>query len=1544
MAEQPKYFDIEDTETGKRYRIETDDPKATYDEAVEYFSGLPEADWAQYEYKPQAITTPAPEVAAQPAAPVATPPAVAAPPAAPSPLVGTGFAEEYSVAFRDSPQVAQMAEGLWQAGVRDPSVFNQKIGEMLGDSSYQGITSASISQLKDRDAFYRKRGLKNPGNFIAREATGEVEPEAPTGIVDTLFNAVARGTGQVYNSGVGLTALGADVVGADDTADSLLDQFIQNNAKMAMHYQRPVNSYKDVDSFGTAGLYALDTLGELAPQLVGSLGAGYVGKEAAKKIVAKSVDDFVEQQVASGVAREAAEAVGKQAVEKIAMKGAIIGTSLNSVGQESGSIFGETYMQTGEKAPGLSLAAGVFAGSLDAILPATVLRNLSAPAIERKILNRLAKESSKGFALEGSTEAMQEFVAQLPTSVITGESPFTEEMLDRMIEAGIRGGFGGYVVSGGVSVVTSTPDSPALRYTGEPIVVPTARKGTKLYREQLVAAQESIIGQVNQLTGVWTNAPKIEVHENFEKLDGVDDGAIGVYTTETLPDGSTVPVIKLNTEAIIKRAKQRDISPESVVEAVTFHEALAHHGLTSLFRNDLDEFLDDIYTNGSEQFRDKVDEWMQKNPRAYESYAPQSRRILATEEVMAEWSEGGPLARTFYDSVANYIKDFARTRLRMNLKYTQREVKAFLAVAHERTMSGTKIGATPSAPRNMNDLPEGVPGNVTDLGERKLNLLRELRNKAQLSPKEVSDAVDFLDEYYNQNPTQEVADLIDHFDKLEEQYFDSRTIYNDNVPETPLERAEREAIKADDDYANLAFYSDDPRQDMDRRTKARREYDAEVERLDQIREEKSRIYQEELAKAKNTPKYMRGDDPIDPDELTADDLIEAQNALDILNRLNYAPKVVTPDQLEAEAIARNLPPSDITRLVGMEPGKLMKKLFLYDVAATKLSDRAAKIKADIDANGLTPERQAAYIETTMTLNDLTSRIFDFQAEIGRTLAANRRVNFSRKRVRDLKSVLEKYGVEALADPETFMKYMAEMEAKSAKKEGNAQFGTGFAQYVNIPRAIMSSADLSAPLRQGIVFIGYKEYWKSFAKMFSMLGKSGENNYNFLMKKIARDPNYELMLKARLQFSSLDGELTLREEDFQTELARKIPLYGRVVKVSEQAYAGFLNKLRADMFNRFVKEYQDAGIELDEDLLKGLGRFINAGTGRAELPDFLKPSSTILNATFFSARLMHSRVQMLNPAFYAKLPGDVFTKGPSVKKAALLSMLKFGGIALLVNGALNALFPEVETEVDPRSSDFMKVKVGNTRFDLGGGFNQYLILGARTGTWLYNQSLGFVERNSGVDMTDYKVANKKTVGGDYRDFGAEGMTQDTYGSVLADFFRSKLSPQASYVVDFLNEEDYIGRPFTVEGSLASRLVPMTASSVYEAYTEDSPVPMPVIFTATLFGVGTNTYTAPGLDPKRELEAPVTFNMSDLEDGQNDFIRAEGGVVTLKKPARDAWTATLNNYYPVFIQEVSGEMGMQFEEMDDEMKKATVKEALKRTRAAAKKDMMYELGLE
>ena len=79
---------------------------------------------------------------------------------------------------------------------------------------------------------------------------------------------------------------------------------------------------------------------------------------------------------------------------------------------------------------------------------------------------------------------------------------------------------------------------------------------------------------------------------------------------------------------------------------------------------------------------------------------------------------------------------------------------------------------------------------------------------------------------------------------------------------------------------------------------------------------------------------------------------------------------------------------------------------------------------------------------------------------------------------------------------------------------------------------------------------------------------------------------------------------------------------------------------------------------------------------------------------------------MNPWWYKNTPKEVrimYAKDMS-KFAA------FGGIlAFLTKTAVDSIWKDddIDFEIDPRSSDFLKLRVGNTRFDFYGGFAQYI---------------------------------------------------------------------------------------------------------------------------------------------------------------------------------------------------------------------------------------------
>ncbi|GEM_PF-6496981 len=391
----------------------------------------------------------------------------------------------------------------------------------------------------------------------------------------------------------------------------------------------------------------------------------------------------------------------------------------------------------------------------------------------------------------------------------------------------------------------------------------------------------------------------------------------------------------------------------------------------------------------------------------------------------------------------------------------------------------------------------------------------------------------------------------------------------------------------------------------------------------------------------------------------------------------------------------------------------------------------------------------------------------------------------------LNEVFGKEFTEAVLEKRTFFKKMLE---------------AGY-QIANIPRSIMSSFDLSAPLRQGVFFIGrQKQFAPAFKKMFEAF--KSEEAYTNIQDAIITHPDYQLARDSRLSLTDLDALLGTREEHFMSSWAEKIPLIGAGVKASGRAYIGFLNKLRFDVFTDLVNKADNLGLDprKNRDLLSGISDFINNATGRGTLPSGLQRASVALNSVFFSPRLLFSRLNLLNPLFYIK-------QEPFVRKEALKSLFSFVGAGLTVLTLSKMIGADVGDE--PRSSDFGKVKIGNTRFDVWGGFQPLVRVSAQILSGKY------ISSTTGKEMTL-----------------GEGYKPMTRADIVQRFAEGKLAPIPSFVVSLLKQQDATGAPVNIPKEIGQRFVPMVIQDVYDLAKENPElVPASVL---SIFGVGVQTY--------------------------------------------------------------------------------------------------------
>lgn len=404
----------------------------------------------------------------------------------------------------------------------------------------------------------------------------------------------------------------------------------------------------------------------------------------------------------------------------------------------------------------------------------------------------------------------------------------------------------------------------------------------------------------------------------------------------------------------------------------------------------------------------------------------------------------------------------------------------------------------------------------------------------------------------------------------------------------------------------------------------------------------------------------------------------------------------------------------------------------------------------------------------------------------------------------------------------------------AKRPLTQKLFEGTAEVLNVPRALMASADMSAPLRQGLFLINRPKQWlPAFRDMFKYA--FNEKSYQGLMTDIQKRPTFQLMKDGGLSLTDMASGLTGREERFMSNLAGKIPVLGHIVRGSNRAYTGFLNKLRADTFDDMVNSAQKLGLKPEGKLLTDIGNFISTATGRGKLPGALERSAVTLNSVFFSPRLMASRINLLNPIYYTKLD-------PFVRKEALKSLLTLTGTATSIITLAKMGGAEVGT--DPRSADFGKIKYGNTRYDILGGFQQYIRLASQFITGEH------ISSTTGV---------KTTVG--------EGYKPLTRTDILGRFLETKEAPVVTFALGLLRGQNNLGKEFNIPQEIGQRFVPMVAQDMYDLAKERGLEGV-VMAVPGIFGVGLQTYSPTPTEIVYSSKSVIKHTKDLLAEGRKE----------------------------------------------------------------------------
>lgn len=410
-----------------------------------------------------------------------------------------------------------------------------------------------------------------------------------------------------------------------------------------------------------------------------------------------------------------------------------------------------------------------------------------------------------------------------------------------------------------------------------------------------------------------------------------------------------------------------------------------------------------------------------------------------------------------------------------------------------------------------------------------------------------------------------------------------------------------------------------------------------------------------------------------------------------------------------------------------------------------------------------------------------------------------------------------------------------------------QMAKDFLTILGESKAIVGSLDLSSMFRQGgqLTFAHPLLFVKNFKKTIEAF-KSDDAAVK-IMGEILSRPNAKYYKDAGIDFTdwgegALNADDRFAVYDNAGEGRKLLDFYHKVVKnryvkmgvnASERAFAMYLNLMRADAFDQIVRNspFGDAS-KMNRSQLKALGNFINIASQRGAIDKGSNLGKAInwMNYVLWSPRNLISRFQFLYNTVKLATPGANPYGDKTLRGLFAKELVRYiAGVATAITFAklMSELLkgdgePPDEIEFDPRSSQFLRVKFGNTRVDFLSGLAQVLTFSSR---WITGRN-----KNS------------------------RGQLRDTnFAETLGRFIRTKLSPGASFFWDYSTGETFERQDIVYDKLWASTkeekaayrhfaetFVPLTLTDLIEQGKYSGLGNTAVTFFLTVLGAGVNAY--------------------------------------------------------------------------------------------------------
>jgi hypothetical protein len=404
-----------------------------------------------------------------------------------------------------------------------------------------------------------------------------------------------------------------------------------------------------------------------------------------------------------------------------------------------------------------------------------------------------------------------------------------------------------------------------------------------------------------------------------------------------------------------------------------------------------------------------------------------------------------------------------------------------------------------------------------------------------------------------------------------------------------------------------------------------------------------------------------------------------------------------------------------------------------------------------------------------------------------------------------------------------------------------------------------------------------EAFVNSAKFFASVSKPEV----WMREEVKAQDWYPIARDAKLAITLPSAELTAREEVFFNGWANLIwdkvvsnalslgykPAHDWLnrknpVNAFERAAVGYLDTYRVARFKEGMKMLEmkrdlalreGIEIEITKQDYKDVADVVNTFTGRASLGK-LEQHSKVLARVIYSPRNWASLLKMTPPYgffYFSRL-------SPTARKMYLLDLSRAVGFTVTLVAAAAAYYnndddPETGVELDPRSSDFGKIRIGPIRVDSWGGKVQQIsfltrfILGVFGGLW----DVGAYKRKTG-EVLPLGVRNKTPNIADMSINMATNKSAPTFAMAYK-FARTEMKKKNGEWVRYSTMGDDMGEPYSIGKEALDKITPMYWSTAKDLLKDDPHALDGFLSFVAFFGWSVNVYD----NEKKKGSSQVTW---------------------------------------------------------------------------------------